>query len=564
MADVNKLEGYYIKKIGENRGKPRVWLDRLQTEGAGLAPGEKYDVVVSGKTIVLTANKDGSRVVSSKRSGDKVNPIIDLNSDELLAVFDGMAAIRVVVRRGEICLIPLASELKKQERLARLKHKLENGIPLDTGSISHGGGIMAHALHEGLKVSQIPSRLTFVNEIREELLDHASIHNDAWSKETQIFSAPMQELAFDEKGLALVPKLEILDLGLPCSGASRSGKAVRSLASAEEHPEVGHLVVASLIIVAKTNPAVLVYENVPDYSSSHSASILRTQLKELGYKLQERFLNGVVWGELENRTRWCMLAVTEGLDMDFNSLMPPANNARKISEVLEDIPADDVRWSKMSGLRNKEMRDKENGKGFAMQVFDADSEFVNTMTKGYAKVQSTTPKLAHPDDPDLLRQFTVKEHAAFKNIPLNLVSGLSETIGHQVLGQSVIHPIFKDVGQLIGNSLRVYNGDTPIPFRDRTTTPVSEKLGFSDEFLELAGKVVGSISLARQNSSNTGIIVAVDKDFVIQDVGRKTGVAHRRDILDGVPQLGKEVQIAYNKFKGVVKDKERPQLSLGL
>lgn len=92
------LEGYYIKKIGQNRGAPRVWLEGTQTERAGFRPGQKFDVIVQGHTIVLQANPDGTRVVSSKKAGEKQNPVIDINSRELLAIFDGMSAVRVAVK----------------------------------------------------------------------------------------------------------------------------------------------------------------------------------------------------------------------------------------------------------------------------------------------------------------------------------------------------------------------------------------------------------------------------------------------------------------------------------
>lgn len=356
------LEGYYIKKIGSNRGAPRVWLEGSQTERAGFEAGQRYDILVKGQTVVLQANKDGSRVVSSKKAGDKRNPVIDLNSKELLAVFDGMASVRVAVKKGEIYLVPLASEIKKQERFKRLKHSLENGDPLTMGSLSHGGGILSHAIHSGFKEAGIKTQMGFVNEIREELLEHAAIHNDAWSENTQIYAAPMQELAFDERGLANLPKCDVLEMGLPCSGASKSGLAKRGLVHAEAHPEVGHLVVAALVILSKTNPAIVILENVPEYANTASADILRNQLRDMGYVTHERVLNGKEWGAFENRNRWCMVAVTHGIEFDFDQLMRPVTQDRKLSDILEPFADDDPRWSKMEGLKAKEIRDLANGK----------------------------------------------------------------------------------------------------------------------------------------------------------------------------------------------------------
>lgn len=288
MADARKgksaLRGYYVKKIGKNRDAPRVWLEGSQAAAAGFVPGTRFDIKVEGRTVVLTVNKDGSRVVSGKQIGERTNPVIDINSRELLAIFDGMAAIRVAAKDGQIYLLPLASELKKQERFRRLREKLESGEPLAMGSLSHGGGILSHAIHAGMAAAGVETKMAFANEIREELLEHARIHNDAWSEDTVPYAAPMQELAFDERGLASIPRVEVLEAGIPCSGHSRSGKSKRGLDNPDGHPLVGHLVVSALVIVSKANPAIIVIENVPDYAQSASADILRNQLRDMGYK----------------------------------------------------------------------------------------------------------------------------------------------------------------------------------------------------------------------------------------------------------------------------------------
>lgn len=558
------LEGYYIKKIGQNRGAPRIWLEGSQTTRAGFAPGQKFDVVVQGQTVVLQANPDGTRVVSAKKAGDKVNPVIDINSKELLAIFDGMSSIRVVVRKGEIYLVPLASELKKQERFKRLRSKIESGDPLTIGSLSHGAGVLSHAIHTGLQAAGIPTKLGFANEIRGELLEHAAVHNDAWSDQTQIFAAPMQELAFDERGVAHIPKLEILEMGLPCSGASKAGRSKRGLEHPEAHPHVGHLVVAALVIVSKSNAAVVVLENVPEYAYSASADILRNQLRDMGYMTHERVLNGKEWGALENRTRWCMVAVTQGIEFDFDQLMPPSARARQVGDILDPtIGPDDERWRTFQYLKDKEDRDREKGTGFGMQVVDPESEAVPTLRKGYHKGGSTDPLLRHPEDPELLRQFTAAEHARIKGVPEQLVEGLSSTIAHQVLGQGIVYEPFRDVGEHLGDALNAFGG------RAAKAPRAEEAAGAGgwnrEEVVSLAREVVATLrqpDTARGRYS--GVVVAVDRDVVIQDVGRDQGVVHTVDKLDRMPRLGEAVRVSYDRGRGKVQERERPQMTLGL
>ena len=558
--------GYYIRKVGEHRGAPRVWLEGSQTERAGFSPGQRYDIEVQGQMVVLQANKDGSRVVSGKVIGERNNPVIDINSKALLAIFDGMAAIRIVVKKDQIYLLPLASEVKKRERFVRLREKLENGDPLTIGSLSHGGGILSHAIHSGLAQSGLESRLAYANEIRGELLEHASIHNDAWSENTQLLSAPMQELAFDDRGVASIPKVEILEMGLPCSGASRAGKSKRGLIHPEAHPHVGHLVVAALVIVSKSNPAIVVLENVPEYAQSASADILRNQLRDMGYNTHERVLNGKEWGALENRNRWCMLAVTAGIDFDFDQLQPPVVVEQKLGDVLEQLPADDSRWSRMQGLKDKEVRDLAGGKGFKMQVFGADAQSIGTITKGYAKVRSTDPKIKHPTDPDLLRQLTPVEHARLKQIPAHLIDGLSNTIAHEVLGQSVVYAPFKGVGSHIGEALTklIERSATPNFKVKDLVTVINTKAQVVVACPMLVSSVAVPVTSLQQgfdflipcvtNGDFVGLVMAISANGVVTQKINRDGetVQHALNLLSAPVTVGSVVEIKYAGGVGVV------------
>lgn len=560
------MDGYFTKKVGNNKGAPRIWLEGLQTSSAGFTPGARYDVEVQGQTVVLMLNPDGSRVVSSKMVGERANPIIDLNSRELLAVFDGMASIRVAVKDGEIYLVPLASELKKQERFKRLREKLERGEPLASGSLAHGGGILAHAVHTGFRNAGIETELKFANEIREELLDHAAIHNDAWNDKTMPIAAPLQEFAFDERGLAQLPKLEILELGLPCSGHSVAGLAKRGHGIPESHPEVGHLVVSALIIINKTSPACILFENVPGYQTSASASILRNQLRDLGYRLEERILNGKEWGAIENRNRWCMVAVTEGIDFSFDQLMPPKTKPRQLGEILDPVPLDDPMWRPMEGLKTKEARDIADGKGFRMQVYDEAAESIGTIGKSYQKNRSTEPKVRHATNPDLLRLLTPNEHAKAKGIPPHLIEGLPMTIGHEVLGQSVVYAPFRDVAHHVGNAINRFAGRAEVSLLDRDAILEAPKARtLDDELAELAAEVVATFKRAdTMQGRYSGSIVALKGDFIIQDVGRSEGVLHSRAAFQKPPKLGQDVAVQYREGLASFQVREKHQMSLTL
>ena len=451
---------YLVKTLGVNKNALRLWLEGKYLMPAGFLPGQRYNVRLEDMTLQLLLAPDGSRVISYKEKGGSKVPIIDLNSNELLKAFEGLKAVKVAIGQSTIRISPIASELRRRERLKRLLEKVAKGCSLAIGSMSHGGGILSRAVHDGLASEGIRSHLAFANEIREDLLSQSFDKNPGWIKDSQFLAGPMQEIAFDREAMAYLNEADIMELGLPCQGASPAGKSKNAISLPEEHADVGHLLVGALAVIARANPTILLIENVPAYSTAGSAHIIRNQLRDMGYRIEERVLRGGEFGALEDRKRWVMLAVTEGIPFSFEDLVIPEKRERRLREVLEDIPADDPRWCTMAGLKAKEVRDKAAGKGFLMQVFGPDDTRIGTITKGYAKVRSTDPKIAHPTNPNLLRQLTPVEHARVKGIPTDLCESLSQTVAHEMLGQSICYEPFKAVGQLVARIIKKYAGGT--------------------------------------------------------------------------------------------------------
>lgn len=68
--------------------------------------------------------------------------------------------------------------------------------------------------------------------------------------------------------------------------------------------------------------------------------------------------------------------------------------------------------------------------------------------------RGTEPYEIHPTNPDLARLFDMDEHARLKTIPERFLTGVaSKTLGHAILGQSVIYNVFCSIGKMLGESL---------------------------------------------------------------------------------------------------------------
>jgi DNA (cytosine-5)-methyltransferase 1 len=448
------MKRYIVRKLGVSKGCPRVYLDIDAMAGSGFLPGKTYTrhVDEEGRRLTLTVEPNGNYVVCKKsRSDGSELPIIDIHSSEALKMFEGLMAVRIVLQENTIHILPIASEVKRVERLKRLKAHLDDD-GLTTAGLSFGGGVPDHAAHVGLKDCGLDATLTMAIEIDEELLNHAVAHNDVWNTNTIAIAAPMQELVQDDAAMAKLPRCDILAAGIPCSGASQAGKSKRKIDMMELHPEVGHLMASAIMVINRIQPAVIVIENVAPYSETASAQILRQHLRDSGYDVQETTLGAHDFGCLENRVRW-FLAATRGIDIDLKGLVPVVHPVPVLGDVLENIEASADNWRTFDYLKTKEVRDAAKGSSFAMQVVTPASTSCPTLRKGYAKSGSTDPLLAHPTDPNLLRQLTVKEHARIKQVPAHLVEGLSATAGHILLGQGIAYAPVRALFKRIGASL---------------------------------------------------------------------------------------------------------------
>ena len=451
-----KMKTYIVRKMQTHKGALRVYLDLIGMADAGFSPGQSYvrDISTDAPRITLRAQESGTHVVSRKEQGSRTVPIIDINSTSALIGFEGMAAVRIIVQNNRIDILPLASETKRLARLERLRASLDNGV-VTTAGLSFGGGVLDHAAHAGLMDAGLQAELVVANEIDEGLLAHATLHNDTVTSGTVTIAAPIQEFVQDDWAMKQLPTCDLLALGLPCSGASQAGKSKRGLTIMEQHPEVGHLVASAIMVINRIQPSCLVLENVTQYADSASAHILRSHLRDSGYTVQETTLSAQEFGSLENRHRWFLVASTVGIDIDLTGLAPTLRQVHTLSEVLEPIGTDAADWRTFDYLKAKEVRDAAKGNSFAMQVVTPASTSVPVIRKGYAKGGSTDALLAHPTDPNLLRQLTVKEHAAIKGVPAHLVEGLSKTDGHAILGQGVdyatVRALFARIGKCLVN-----------------------------------------------------------------------------------------------------------------
>lgn len=448
------------RTIAEHKNAPRVWLDGPVLAKAGFAKGQTYEPTLSQHGLVLRLDPLGTRVVSAKvsRTGVEI-PVMDLNSHKVLGMFAGQSTVKVLISEGEIQLLPVQTHTRIEARLAAFRELMAAGQALPIGSVAHGIGTLSRAIHEGLALEGLRSRLAFAIEIDDDLLQHAAQKNPVWDDQTLFVGASLQNVVFDDQLRATLPRsLFCLEAGIPCSGASVAGRAKRKLQLPEDHPLVGSFVVPLLALIAHCNPLTISLECVVPYLSTASASLLRAILGDLGYDVHETVIHAEEFGAMEGRKRMAMVAVTKGIPFSFQQLVKPPIKHHSLGDYLEDIPLSDPRWRPMEGLKAHAERHREAGNGFAMQVFYPEDTRVGTITAQYARVRPTDPRLGNHERPELLRQFTSLEHARIKGQWPEMLEGVCETDAHRYAGQGVCPGGFRDgVATLLARAVRQYH-----------------------------------------------------------------------------------------------------------
>lgn len=442
-------------RVGNAKGSPRLWLESMKLASCGFTPGTRYTVTLDLDTrrVILRADAAGDRIVSSRKrtlaSGEeKLRPIIDIANASLRDAFDDGQRIRAILCHGEITFDLHPMEAARMEREGRTRKNLADGHVREA-TLCTGGGVSTLALKEGLAQAGVHAVVDWVVDREGRYLDVALENNPAITSETRLYEASLEEVDL----CALTP-VDVLQVSLPCTGHSNSGKAKRKLSCAEEHPTDALAVYGLLRILEAVQPSIVVSENVTNAMDSASYAIVRSYLLAQGYDITERVLTGADAGTTEHRDRWWFAAVSTGLNgaaFDLEALLPEPVQYQSLAELLEDVPHDSPSWKEYAYLDAKAARDAAAGKGFARQLVTPESVKVGTLGRGYAKARGTEAFLIREDKKQ--RLLTPVEHARVKGIPEGLVVNTSATLAHEILGQSILFPHAVAIGRAIGMHL---------------------------------------------------------------------------------------------------------------
>jgi DNA (cytosine-5)-methyltransferase 1 len=449
-------------KVGDHRGQRRLWLEGGRLAAAGFEAGQRYHVVfdVDARTIALELDPKGDRQISGRRrvGQTKATPILDLAGADVTDIVGEAGSVRALIAKSRIVFTLHPKDVAKAEREQRVRSHVQEGYVTE-GTLCAGAGIATLGLATGIEETGLMSRVEWIVDRERRYLEVADANNPAVGPSTKIYEASLEELE-----PALIGKVDLLQVSLPCTGHSKSGKAKRGLAQAEDHPTDALAVYGALRLIDAVQPSVVVSENVPDAANSATYALVRAFLNEQGYQIHEKVMDENDAGTIERRRRWWFVAISEGIaaGFDLTNLPVTLRTYRALGDVLENVAADDPRWQRHDYLDAKATRDAEKGSNFKRQIVNEESESVGTLGKQYWKHRSTEAVIRREDGNE--RLLTPREHARVKGIPEEMIAGISSTTAHEVLGQSILMPHAVSIGKAVGKHLReVVEEDEPRP-----------------------------------------------------------------------------------------------------
>lgn len=441
----------HVSRIGENRGARRIWLEFDFLSECGFEPGQRLTVDTTANTLTLqVCDDDCSRWDKTvSRRGDK--PLIEIRG-EMIPFDNDISKLRLEFTSKKVVIKPHHSYQYIKDRVQRLMHKVRHGIPLDAFSLFSGAGIFDRALHDGLEAQGVRSRVA-VSVERETKYLLSSVRNNRhlYDDNSILINASLQDLDISKSGC----DGDIGLIAIPCTAASIAGRTRKKLERPEQDKDAGQLVHYYLKWIERANLPIILMECVSEYMNTASYDIATTVLNESGYTLLDQVLFGNDFGAIENRKRMVTVAVSNDLVQafelsEFDQFKESVSYC--LSDILDDVDDDNEAWRDHSYLLKKEQTDKADGKGFRHVILKGDEKTGPVAGKGYFKRRSNEPFIGRDRD-ELTRLLSTKEHCRYKTIPVDMISGLSDSVAHEILGQSGIFKKIRAVFEWIGLSL---------------------------------------------------------------------------------------------------------------
>jgi len=404
---ITRIYNHSVKHL--KSGAARVYIQNSEAlTSSNFKAHTKFEITYKKNVILIVEDPNGSNMIMKTKRG----LLLELKNKDTEKSLSDLQKVSVTFNKGMITISIRYIDRLKIERETSLKKKVKNGDKLKSGSLFSGLGLLSNNIRIGLDSGGINSEIVFANDscpIAMECNLRSSLWDDAPDESVAICAA------LESIDLTLIPNCDLVEIGIPCINFSRlCKKEHRDI----NHPIVGALFTSLLPIIEKANPSLLIFECTPDFINSITLDLIKRSLN--GYRIEHRILNAYEFGHLEKRERACVVAISDGLpELNIKDIVSEKQISREVlSDHLEPISIESELWREYGHVKSKENDRRLN---FKNTIYKGSEDCIATITATYSAPKVGTPFIAHPTNPELMRQLTVLEHA-------NIRGGITDTL----------------------------------------------------------------------------------------------------------------------------------------
>lgn len=256
---------------------------------------------------------------------------------------------------------------------------------------------------------------------------------------------------------AEIPDFDILLGGFPCQPFSQAGLH-KGFADTR-----GTLFFEIERIIATKRPKAFLLENVKQlvgHDRGKTLKVILQHLSQLDYHVDYKVLRAGDFGVPQNRERIYIV----GFDMrhfnipnNYHFPYPePTGIKTRLGDILEHgvdakYTISDKLWA---GHQRRKLEHKAKGNGFGFSLFNADSEYVNTISARYYKDGSEI--LIDQGEGVNPRKLTPREAARLQGFPEKFIIPVSDMQAYKQFGNSVAVPVIRAVASKLINELETF------------------------------------------------------------------------------------------------------------
>lgn len=247
-----------------------------------------------------------------------------------------------------------------------------------------------------------------------------------------------------------IPSFDILLGGFPCQPFSQAG--LRKGFSDTR----GTLFFEIERIIRGKRPKVFLLENVKQlrgHDKGRTLKVILAHLDALDYQVTYNVLRAADFGVPQNRERIYIVGFDRKyyeIDDKYKFPFPePTHQKTRLGDILEDNVDEKYTISQKlyEGHIRRKAEHQKKGNGFGFSLFNADSEYTNTISARYYKDGSEILIDQGTGIPP--RKLTPRECARLQGFPENFIIPVSDTQAYKQFGNSVAVPVIRAIAKRV-------------------------------------------------------------------------------------------------------------------